>query len=205
MPLETQPKLLRVLEMKEFERLGGNRLVNSDFRIIAATNRNLQEKVRNGSFRSDLFYRLNVISLQFPPLRERPEDIVPLAQHFINRSENSNLAATVMDSSVEKLLIGYSWPGNARELLNVIEQALIAAEDGFITTKSLPYNLQALVNMKFQIRKKSTLKESMRIAEAHVIQEALADAENNKSLAAKRLGIHRTLLYNKIKKLGIES
>ena len=204
LPLETQPKLLRVLEMKEFERVGGNQLIHSDFRIIAATNQNLEKKVASGSFRADLFYRLNVISLEMPPLRERKEDIHPLLHHFIHCSTTGVAKETSIDPVVEQLLIDHDWPGNARELRNVIERVLAAAGGKLITADDLPFYLQPQVQKKFGARKVSTLKEYLRAAEAHAIREALAEADNNKSLAARRLGIHRTLLYQKMKKLGIE-
>ncbi|MBN2333629.1 MAG: sigma 54-interacting transcriptional regulator [Deltaproteobacteria bacterium] len=205
LPLETQPKLLRVLEMKEFERIGGNRLIHSDFRVIAATNQKLMEKVADGSFRADLFYRLNVIALDIPALRNRQEDIIPLAHHFMRCSETCVMSdATTLDQAAENLLLGHHWPGNARELRNVIEQALVAAKSGPITVDDLPFYLQPSVKKKFGIRRTSTLKEYLRAAEIHAIQEALAAAGNNKSMAARQLGIHRTLLYNKMNKLGIK-
>ncbi|MEA3240752.1 MAG: sigma 54-interacting transcriptional regulator, partial [Pseudomonadota bacterium] len=204
LPLETQPKLLRVLEMKEFERVGGNQLIHSNFRIVAATNQNLEQKVTNGSFRADLFYRLNVIALELPPLRERKEDIIPLARHFIRCSTTGMATEKSMDHAAEQLLIDHHWPGNARELRNVIERVLVADGGRLITIDDLPFYLQPQVQKKFGTRKTSTLKEYLRAAETHAIQEALSEADNNKSLAARRLGIHRTLLYQKMKKLGIK-
>ena len=120
MPLEMQPKLLRVLEDKEFERIGGNTVIRSDFRLIAATNQDLDKMIAGGRFRKDLFYRLNVISIHIPPLRERKRDIIPIARHLLrNLSEETTLPEIKLAKETETLLKTHDWPGNVREISNV--------------------------------------------------------------------------------------
>jgi len=201
LPLSIQPKLLRVLEMKEFERLGGNRLIRSDFRLITATNHKLAEKVKNGSFRADLYYRLNVIPLALPSLKERRDDIMPLARYFVAQSTSHKTGPAVsfaMDA--ERQMVNHDWPGNLRELKNVVERILAFVEGSKVRAKDLPFYLHHRVKDKFGARKPSTLKEYLLAAEKYAINEALKESKGNKSLAARMLGIHRTRLYQKMKK-----
>jgi len=204
LPLELQPKLLRVLESKEFERVGGTASIHSDFRIIAATNQNIREMVEKGKFRKDLFYRLSVIPLVIPPLRERLEDIIPLSRHLLQKNLNGTGFRNIrIDSTAASCLQHYSWPGNIRELLNVMERALAFIEDDTIRVSDLPYYMREAGPYPEEVNV-SSLKAYLMRAEKRAILDALAGARNNKSEAARRLGIHRTLLYRKMKKLGLD-
>jgi PAS domain S-box-containing protein len=200
LPLDLQPKLLRVLELKEFERVGGSRLIRSDFRLIAATNQNILKMVEEGRFRKDLYYRLSVIPIAVPPLRERREDIIPLAHHLLDRSMEGGTVRMAPDA--QACVEAYDWPGNVRELMNVMERAVAFIEAETIRADDLPYYIRR--NRKHpKPPAGATLKKTLARAERAAIEEALAAAGNNKSLAARKLGIHRTLLYRKMRKLGI--
>jgi len=203
MPLEMQPKLLRVLEEKEFERVGGTTMLRSDFRLIAATNRNLEEMMAQGLFRRDLYYRLNVISLHIPPLRQRREDIVPLSHHLLKQmAQDLSLEKIRLEEEVEKALSAYDWPGNTRELVNALERASSMMEGDIIRIKDLPFYIRK--NSKSPQKSHLTsLKETQKRAEAEAIESALAQTGGNKAAAARLLGIHRTLMYKKIKRFGI--
>jgi transcriptional regulator with PAS, ATPase and Fis domain len=200
LPLEMQPKLLRAIEEKEFERVGGTRTIRSDFRLIAATNQNLEEMVDKGNFRKDLFYRLNVISLTIPPLRQRRVDIMPIARHFLKQiSQEAALADIKIDKNAEEALMHYHWPGNAREISNVLERTLSTIEGDTITQEHLPFYLK-----RFQLdsieNNQTSLKEVHTSAEKEAIKLALEQTGYNKAQAAKILGINRTLLYKKMAK-----
>jgi len=205
MPLELQPKLLRVLELKEFERVGGNKIIKSDFRVIAATNRPLEKMMKNGRFRQDLFFRLNVIPFKLPPLRERRDDVAELIQHFIKKTMQSN---RIFDRKIRfsdealDCLISYDWPGNTRELQNIIDRILATLENDTIEVADLPLQVQIKKSTGIQF-KHNTLSEYMEDVERKLIKDVLKQTQGNKSHAADKLGIHRTLLYKKIKKLGI--
>ncbi len=204
MPLDMQPKLLRVLELKEFDRVGGVEIVNSDFRVIAATNQDLPNLLHGGMFRRDLYYRLNVISLEIPPLLERPEDILPLAYHFIQQSIKGAAGKGIrIHSEAETALKKYSWPGNGRELLHAIQQILQNYSGDTIRMTDLPHYIRGSTAPRPR-GKGSTLAEYLASAERHAIEQALIDAGGNKSDAAAILGIHRTLLYRKMRKLGLK-
>ena len=203
LPLEMQPKLLRVIEDKEFERVGGTKLIQSDFRIIAATNRNLDDMIKAGDFRKDLFYRLNVIPLNIPPLRKRKNDIVPVARYLLDRmAQEANLPAIKIDRQVDKALKKYGWPGNVRELANVLERALSAIESDTICLQDLPFYLQRS-RKKISNGHQSALKDVKARTEKEAIRYALKESNYNKAQAARELGIHRTLLYKKMKKYSI--
>jgi PAS domain S-box-containing protein len=205
LPLDMQPKLLRVIEEREFERVGGTTPIRSDFRLIAASNQNLEEMVSRGTFRKDLFYRLNVIPLHIPPLRERREDIIPLARHFISQLvEEFHLPEVTLDPPAQEALLRYDWPGNARELLHVIERVLSTSQGEVIRLQDLPFHIQKKRGSdRAEQRGSLPLKEAILMAERQAIQDALAQASNNKSHAARILGIHRTLLYKKMRKLNM--
>ncbi|MDP3478631.1 MAG: sigma 54-interacting transcriptional regulator [Desulfoprunum sp.] len=203
LPLDMQPKLLRVLEEKCFERVGGNRLIRSDFRLIAATNQDLEGLIARGHFRKDLFYRLNVISLHIPPLRERPMDVMPLAQHLLAKFARRNGCAAVRISpEVMQALAGHSWQGNVRELANVLERALLAMQGEEIRVTDLPF-----VPRESRVQRVETdilpIRNSQAEAEKAALLVALQKTGNNKAQAAALLGIHRTLLYKKMKKHGL--
>ena len=203
MPLEMQPKLLRVLEEKEFERIGGNSIIRSNFRLIAATNRDLEEMVREGLFRRDLYYRLNVISLHIPPLRNRREDIIPVSRHLLAKMAGEVfMDGVALDEAAESALIQYDWPGNVRELSNVLERALSSVEGDIIQVKDLPFYIQQRSPNR-PSRPLSTLKEAQEKAEKEAIEATLAETDGNKAEAARILGIHRTLLYKKMNRYSI--
>jgi PAS domain S-box-containing protein len=203
LPLEMQPKLLRVIEDKEFERVGGTKFIQSDFRIIAATNRNLDDMINAGDFRKDLFYRLNVIPLKIPPLRERKSDIVPLARYLLDQMvQDTNLAGIKIDREVDKAFRKYGWPGNVRELSNVLERALSALEGDTICMQDLPFYMQRS-RSGISDGHPSALKDVQARTEKEAIRYALKESKNNKAEAARVLGIHRTLLYKKMKKYNL--
>ena len=203
LPLEMQPKLLRVVEEKEFERVGGTRVIRSDFRVVAATNQNLEKMLSDGRFRKDLFYRLNVMPLNIPPLRERRDDIIQLAQHFMQQmAQEAALPEIKMGPEAEKALMRHDWPGNVRELLNVLERTLSSIETDTIRLVDLPFYLHRTPKKSPQ-QNQTSIKEVQAMAEKEAIRYALKEANHNKVRAAKILGIHRTLLYKKMKKHNI--
>lgn len=203
LPLEMQPKLLRVVEEKEFERVGGTKMIRSDFRVIAATNQNLEKMLSDGRFRKDLFYRLNVIPLQIPPLRERRDDIFPLAKHFMQQmAQEATLPEINMGAKAKNALMRHDWPGNVRELLNVLERTLASIEDNCIRLYDLPFYLHRTQKKPPQ-KNQTSIREVQAMAEKEAIRYALKEANHNKVKAAKILGIHRTLLYKKMKKYNI--
>ncbi len=203
LPLEMQPKLLRVLEEKEFERIGGTHLVKSDFRLIAATNQNLEEMLKEGHFREDLFYRLNVVPIEIPPLQKRKDDILPLVRHFLKHAARHwGLPAVTLEAQAQEALLAYAWPGNVRELSNVLERVLSYLEGNTIFLCDLPFYLyRSPKGMKK--RGRTGLKTVQRSAEREAIRFALESTEYNKARAAKLLGIHRSVLYKKMKKYNI--
>jgi len=202
--LSAQVKLLRVLQDGEFTRVGGNELIKTSVRVIAATNANLEEAVKAGKFRQDLYYRLNVYPIYIPPLRERKEDIPILVNHFIDiykKANNKNLVG--ISERALRVLCSYDWPGNIRELQNVIERAVIMAKDKIITIEDLPKNLRITVeNLKketIELELGSTMDE----IEKKVILETISFAKGNKNKAAQILGIGRRTLYRKLKNISL--
>jgi PAS domain S-box-containing protein len=204
LPHDVQPKLLRVLEEKEFERIGGKKYIQSNFRLIAATNQNLPEMIAKGQFRMDLYYRLNVIHIHIPPLRQRREDILPLAKHMLKQlCEDASLPLVTFHPQVENALVDYDWPGNARELHNVLARVLSFLDGDVIRLEDILFHLgrkERLRESRYQI----PLREALVDTEKETILKALAAANNNKALAAEMLGIHRTLLYKKMEKYDIQ-
>lgn len=192
MSLSLQAKLLRVLQEREFYRVGGNVRVKVDVRIIAATNRNLEEMVRQGKFREDLYYRLNVISLNIPPLRDRVQDVEYLIMELM-KELNSMLGTSItgIASSAKTALLRYEWPGNVRELRNVLERAMTFAEHGKIQAEDMPDYLLSPLTEQISLAED---------AELGAIRKALSQTNGNKAKAAKLLGISRSGLYEKIKK-----
>lgn len=197
MPLEMQTKLLRVLEEREIERIGGNTRIPLDIRVIAATNVSLSQATREGTFRSDLFYRINVIHIELPPLREKPRDIALLAQHFTQvYNLKSNRKPISLSQEALLKLEAYNWPGNIRELRNVLERAVALNESGKITEKDLPDFIGGFRN-KPEILGIKSLKDQMSEIENKIIEETICMCGGNKTKAAEMLGIHRTALYKK--------
>ncbi len=204
MPLEMQTKLLRVLELKEFERVGGVKVISSDFRIISATNQNLEQLMKTGQFRRDLYYRINGIPVKIEPLRERREDIIPIAYHLIEKTIKGPSGKGIrIHPSAEKALENYDWPGNGRELLHVIQRILYASTSGTIKPDELPDYIYPST-VFFQKSDAATLNDYMRSAEQFLIKKTLNQVGGNKTKAAELLGIHRTLLYRKIRILGLD-
>jgi len=218
-----QVKLLRVLQEREFERVGGSKTIKVDVRILAATNKNLEKETKAGNFREDLFYRLNVIPLHIPSLRERPEDIPLLVDYFLSffsrkrKRENIRIVQEVLH-----LFLKYPWPGNVREIENLIERLIILSEDGLITLKDLPQRFQELQGVPREEEQESQLRlaESSREillpdqgvdinslveeVERNLIRQAIRKSKGVKSKAAELLGLKRTTLLEKMKKLEID-
>ena len=205
--MEMQAKLLRVIQEREFRRLGGLENIKVDVRIIAATNMDLQEAVRRGAFRDDLFYRLNVIAIKLPPLRERPEDIPLLAEHFIRKySEENNKEAPAIENSAMKALLDYDWPGNVRELENVIERAIVLSSGKPIAADLFPKNLSASLSPAPRAGMPGDaipLKERVSDYEKSLILAALETTRWNQKKAAEILLVNTTTLSEKLKRLKI--
>ncbi|MCH6266963.1 sigma-54 interaction domain-containing protein [Neobacillus citreus] len=215
MPLEMQVKLLRVLQERKFYRVGGEKEINIDFRVIAATNRDLQELMRQGEFREDLYYRLNVVTLYIPPLRERPGDIIELTHYYLNEFAKSySRPIHEFTPDVMQAMLHYDWPGNIRELRNMAERLVVFATDGVIRAEYLRFssagtdqNTPKLQTVDRVIETNDTivsLQEEMDQHERRVIERALQIANGNKLECAKRLGITRATLYNRLKRLGLD-
>jgi DNA-binding NtrC family response regulator len=200
---ELQTKLLRFLQEREFERVGGTQPIHVDVRVIAATNRDLSSAIKEGQFREDLYYRLNVIPILLPPLRERREDIPVLAKYFLRRfalETKKNFAG--ITAGAEARLVAYAWPGNVRELANVIERAAVLGQGPEITLEDLSprvaYSEEEGTSDGFSYR------AAVDTARANVIRRALATTQGNRAAAARILGLHKTHLLNLIKSLRIE-
>ncbi len=203
LPLEMQPKLLRVLEEKETERLGGTRITKSNFRLIAATHENLEKSVEQGKFRKDLYYRLNVIPIPIPPLRERKEDIPIIAANLIEiLNKEIGTGVTKISPEVLTILENYDWPGNVRELANILERMIYAAEADIIEVHHLPFFLRR-IERGFVKSHPAHLKRLREDMEKEALIHAIRISNNNKNKAARLLGIHRTAVYKKLKKLNI--
>jgi len=200
LPMELQVKLLRVLQEGELRRVGDNKAVKVDVRIVAATLRDLKEEIKKGSFRDDLYYRLNVIEVKLPPLRSRPGDIPGLASHFIEKyGRRFGKPAKALSGEAAAALMSYNWPGNIRELENVIERAMILEETGTIRTLALPI-AQGEARKEFH---ELSIKKAEEELEKELISRALELTGNNRTKAAQILEIsHRALLY-KIKSYGL--
>ncbi|HUH66125.1 MAG TPA: sigma 54-interacting transcriptional regulator [Syntrophales bacterium] len=204
LPLEMQPKLLRVLEDREVERLGGTRITKCDFRLIAATHEDLEVLVRQGKFREDLYYRLNVVLLKIPPLRERKGDIVILAHSILERlAGDLGRSVTKISDEVLKTFANYDWPGNVRELSNMLERTLYSMEglEDTIRIEHLPVIFQTQCERSVRPQA-SSLRKIKDVSEREALRQALRVSNNNKQKAAQILGIHRTALYKKMKKFN---
>jgi transcriptional regulator with PAS, ATPase and Fis domain len=205
--LEIQGRLLRVIQEREFRRLGGLENIKVDARIIAATNTDLALSVNQGTFREDLYYRLNVIVIKLPALRERTEDIPPLAEHFIRKfaAENRREKLTLELSALE-ILMDYGWPGNVRELENVMERAVVLAQGDVIGTDLLPKNLLQPAPLEVKIPDTAEdlpLKDRIGIYEKEIILAALKKTGGNQKKAAELLDVNPTTLSEKLKRFGI--
>jgi Nif-specific regulatory protein len=199
----TQIKLLRVLQEREFERVGGNETIRVNVRIIAATNRNLEKAIETNEFREDLYYRLNVFPIHMPPLRDRKSDILLLADHFIEKyAEQNHVAVRRISTPAIDLLMSYHWPGNVRELENCVERAVLLSVDEVIHSHHLPPSLQSAESTNTEFH--GTLEESVDNLERELIQEALKSTRGNMAKAARFLGITERIMGLRIKKHNID-
>ena len=199
MSLAAQVSLLRVLQDGEFTRVGGNEVIKTDVRVIAATNKDLEKEIEEGRFRRDLFYRLNVYPILLPPLRERPEDIYPLVAHFIERyQQKSGKRVTGISDRALNLLKTYGWPGNVRELENCIERAVIVAAGRMITEQDLPEAIRFHAASAQTSRIELSVPTSMDEVERTMINQTLVFTKGDKAKAARLLGIGRKTLYRKL-------
>ncbi|MBT0653595.1 sigma-54-dependent transcriptional regulator [Geomobilimonas luticola] len=204
MPMHLQTKLLRVLQEQEVERVGSTRPIKIDVRVISATNQNLEEEVQKGTFREDLYYRLNVIPLHIPPLRERIEDILPLVRFFLEKycREMKRPLMTIAKNAMEALEL-YSWPGNVRELENVVERTVALTEENVITLNDLPRKISEMALTKVSEQGVDLVKTITEI-EKMMILEALSLTNGVKAKAAAMLNLNRTTLVEKMRRLGME-
>jgi len=196
MPLLAQAKCLRVLQEREFLRLGGTRPIKADVRVIAATNRDLSTAVAEGKFREDLFYRINVFDIHIPPLRERREDLILLTERFLDECAQAiGRAPAALTAEAKDALLTYRWPGNVRELRNVIERATILCEDAWIDVHHLPSDVITGPGPSDA--------DDLGTVERRAIERVMLNAKGNKALAARRLGISRSQLYWRLSKYGL--
>jgi transcriptional regulator with PAS, ATPase and Fis domain len=204
MPLEMQAKLLRVLQEKEIERVGGTKTLEVDFRLIAATNADPEALVKAGRLRRDLFYRLNVVPIRIPPLRERRDDIPAICRQLMMRLRGEQgVKPLAVSAEVLELFQSYDWPGNIRELTNVLERASYAGESHQIEIEHLPLFLREARAGRARDRRRSNLREALKEVERDAVLQALNMAKGNKAKAAKLLGIHRTGLYQKLARIRV--
>lgn len=201
MPLSLQAKLLRVLQEKEIERVGGGMPIPIDVRIVAATRQDLPEMIRHGTFREDLYYRLNVTGLEMVPLRERPEDIPLYAAHTLERLNREYHTDILLSDAAKRRLVEYRWPGNVRELINVVTSAYASCDMLLIDEIDLPAKLLAKASSEGAAGKR--LPDMVAEYEAAIIRDALRRHDQNCPAAARELGIDRSLLYRKMQKAGI--
>lgn len=201
-PISIQVKLLRILETKQFERVGDHQPISVDARIITATNKNLQELIAQKRFREDLYFRINVIPIILPPLRERLEDIAPLVNIFVNRlAKRSGKKITGLSRPAMERFMTYHWPGNVRELKSALEYASVIAEGGLIEEEHLPPQLYKNSTMAQEI---SVLTDNKSKSEKSALIEALRQSRGNQSQAARILGVNRVTVWNRMKKYGID-
>ena len=196
MSLSAQAKFLRVLQEREFQRLGGTRVLKANIRVVAATNRDLRKAVEEGRFREDLFYRLAVFDIAIPPLRNRPADIVPLSESFLQEIGTAfGRPAAALTRDARSALLQYEWPGNVRELRNVLERASILCEGGVIDASHLTLQSRA---------KPHHDTTDLSVVERATVAKVLQECRGNKTKAARRLGLSRTQIYMRIRKYGLE-
>lgn len=205
-PLSVQVKLLRVLETRSFERLGGTETIQADVRIVAATNKDLKKMVAEGTFREDLFYRLNVVTVLLPPLRERRDDIPLLVRHYMDQFATENgKSEMVIDESAMAALTAYNWPGNIRELRNCVERMVVLCRSQELTIDNVPANIRENVSPGIT---KTLLAPSagcdLERNEKLLIERALNECEGNRSKAAEKLGISRRTLHRKLNLYNLE-
>jgi two-component system nitrogen regulation response regulator NtrX len=209
MSLKSQSKILRVLQEKQFQRVGGSRTLSIDVRVIASSNKDLEKEIEKGSFREDIYYRLNVIPIEVPPLRHRVEDIPQLMDIFLDEFAKQNRSKKkVVTQNVLDLLLNYSWPGNVRELKNLVERLAIMTEKDVIDEYDLPspYTPKSkddVASVESQLFLSNSLKEAKEIFEKEFIKIKLVQHSNNVSKTAEAIGVQRSYLYRKLKKLKL--
>nr|HID58492.1 sigma-54-dependent Fis family transcriptional regulator [Desulfobacterales bacterium] len=206
-PIPMQVKLLRVLEMMSFERVGGTKPISVDVRLIAATNKDLKAEVKENRFRDDLYFRLNVVNIKLPPLRERTEDIPLLALHFVRKfAEENQKGEMTISREAMRILCNHRWEGNVRELENVIERAVVLSQGSEITVEDLPSDLISFGDLGFRIdwQKLTRLPDALEMIEKKMIQRALFLSNNVQTRAAQLLGIQKSLLQYKLKKYNLQ-
>lgn len=212
MPLEMQVKILRLLQERKFYRVGGTTEIELDFRVVAATNRDLMEQVKEGKFREDLYYRLNVVSLEIPSLRKRPEDIIELTHYFIYEiSIKYNRPIHGITQEVMQAMLHHDWPGNVRELRNVVERLVVFSDNGEMKMEDLPFEVDGMDLSKgkktpFPLNENDErpLSERLQVFERDIIIKELQKENGNKLSCAKNLQVTRATLYNRMHKLGID-
>ena len=203
---QVQVKLLRFLQEHEFQRLGGNQTLRTDVRVISATNRDLEQRVKEGAFREDLFYRLNVVLMSIPPLRERKEDIPILIDHFLKRyAEENGKEIAGLSSEAQDVLLKYDYPGNVRELENIIERAVVIAREAVISVEDLPFRESVEETTAGRKAEEGLLRGSIEELERNLIVEAMEKAGDHQSRAAELLGISERMLRYKLKKYGLKA
>jgi len=203
---QVQVKLLRFLQEHEFQRLGGNQTLHADVRVISATNRDLEQRAKEGAFREDLFYRLNVVTIAIPPLRERKDDIPALIDHFLKRYADENgKEIQGLSSEAQDVLLKYDYPGNVRELENIIERAVVIAREDVISVEDLPFRESIGETAEIRKAEEGLLRGSIEELEKNLIVEAMEKAGNHQSRAAEFLGISERMLRYKLKKYGLKA
>ncbi len=204
MPLHLQTKLLAVLQDRAFERVGGMKTIKVDMRIISASNRDLQAAIHSGDFRSDLFYRLNVVPINIPPLRERKDDLIPLVEYFLKRFAGKHQRQVPLVSpEVMAAFANYDWPGNIRELENALERMILMSETGILGLELLPEEIRGTGPATVSPTLKEKIENVSHIAEKQMIIDALNKTNQNRTKAAELLGISRRTLQNKIKEYSL--
>jgi len=203
---QVQVKLLRFLQEHEFQRLGGNQTLCTDVRVISATNSDLEQRVKAGAFREDLFYRLNVVMMSIPPLRERKEDIPILINHFLKRyAEENGKEIGGLSSEAQDVLLKYDYPGNVRELENIIERAVVIAREDVISVEDLPFSESMEETTESRKAEEGLLRGSIEELEKKLIVEAMENAGDHQIRAAEFLGISERMLRYKLKKYGLKA
>jgi len=198
-----QAKLLRVLQEREMERVGGTKTIKLDIRIVAATNRDLEEAVKKGTFRQDLYYRLNVVVLKAPALRERPEDTLPLAEHFAKKyARECGRKITGLAPAARAYLRNYSWPGNVRELENAIERAVVLGSADVILPEDLPEQIRETHPAEVSA---TLYEEAVEDAKRKVVLRAFEQANHDHEIAAKMLGLHPNYLHKLIRTMDLKA
>ena len=203
MPLDVQVKLLRILETGTFRRMGGNHDISVDVRFVFATNKKLDDCVNRGEFREDLFHRINLLPINIPPLRERPEDVIPLSYYFLKTANEGNSANWEITDEAMGALCAYSWPGNVRELRNVIRRASILATEPVISSDLLPFSPPKTAPSPVVTGSAEVQALPLWVIERDHIQKGLEKVDGNKSKAAKVLEIDRKTLYTKLERYGL--